>query len=144
MFQTNSILSDLEAMPIPIGTRAYVGQRAKNAYYDYVMEKFRHSGISQADLARRIGKGPGQVNRMLANPGNWTIETAAELLAGICAEELVPHSIPFANRAKRNISQVDHIHPDKSPHSTPPPFPLGSVTQSGAFVIDVRKLEVVQ
>lgn len=140
MFQPNSILSDLDAVPIPVGTRAYIGQRAKNAYYDYVMDKFRRSGISQADLARRMGKSPPQINRMLANPANWTIETAAELLAAICAEELLPHSAPFANRANRNVRQIDNIRLNSSPQ----PPPRQSETRGQAVVIGMKKLEAVQ
>ena len=109
MFRQNSILSELDGAVISIGTRTYIGQRAKNSFYDYVMTKFRHSNISKAELARRIGKGPAQINRMLATPGNWTIETIAELLAGMSAEELLPWSAPFTGRPKSNHRQEDDI-----------------------------------
>lgn len=102
MSQQISTFPDLDADMIPDGVLAYIGQRAKNAYYHYVMGKFRECGMSQAKLARRIGKSPAQMNRMLSSPGNWTIETSAVLLAGICGEEVTPASRPFAGRAARN------------------------------------------
>lgn len=111
MYRQNSIVSDLECLPIPLGTRAYIGQRARNNYYDFVMEKYRESKLSQAMLARRTGKHPAQINRMLANPSNWTIETVAILLAAICAEELIPSSTPFAGRARRNSNQATALQP---------------------------------
>lgn len=111
MYLANSILSDLDSDFIPIGARSYIGQRAKNEFYDYVMEKFRASGLTQADIARKIERNPGQINRMLAGPGNWTIETIAELLAAISAEELLPRSQPFKGRAKRNHRQHDMLPP---------------------------------
>jgi hypothetical protein len=110
MFQQNSILSELEADVISLGTRAYLAQRARDEFYSYVMDKYRYSDISKAQLARRIGKSPAQITRMLANPGNWTLETAALLLAGICGEELLPSSKPFVGRAKRNIEVSDIIN----------------------------------
>lgn len=114
MFQQNAILSDLDAYPIPLGVRAYIGQRAKNSFYDYVMDKFYASGLTQAQLARKIERNAGQINRMLAGPGNWTIETAAELIAAISGEELQPHSVSFKGRAKRNHRQQNMLR-DSAP-----------------------------
>lgn len=107
MYPQTSISSEISGGSISVATQAYLGRRAQNKYYDYVIEKFRQSGLTQAQLARRIGKGPDRVNRLLSNPGNWTIETVAVLLAGVCGEELLPYSTPFAGRPKRNRKQCD-------------------------------------
>jgi hypothetical protein len=104
MFQQTSIYSDLIGEVIPLGTRVYLGQRAKNTFYNFVMSRFREADMTQAKLAKRIGKSPAQMNRMLASPGNWTIETIAVLLAGISAEEILPQSRSFSGRPKRNGS----------------------------------------
>lgn len=85
---------DIETAPRD-GTRAYIGQRAKNAFYDYVMKKFYEADLTQAQLAERIGQSPNYVDRLLSSPRDWTIETIAVLLAAICAEELLPNSAPF-------------------------------------------------
>ena len=63
--------------------------------------------MTKAELARRIGKNPDRVNHMLAFPGNWTIQTIAELLAAVGDEEFVPNAIPLKGRAARNMAQDD-------------------------------------
>jgi hypothetical protein len=51
--------------------------------YEEVLAAFREAAISQATLAKRLGKRPEQISRLLSGPGNWTIDTAAELLFAI-------------------------------------------------------------
>lgn len=89
------------------GTLAYLAGRARANCYDYVMRRFGRSGLSQAELARRIGKDPAQVNRMLSTSGNWTIGTIAELLAAISEEEFIPSSQTLRGRIPRNFTQAD-------------------------------------
>lgn len=108
MSQKISMLSELAGDgKLSPGTLAYLGQRARNNYYNYVMSKFRESGITKAALARRMGKGQDRINRLLSSPGNWTIDTVAELIAAICAEELIAKSLPILDRPARNHSQAD-------------------------------------
>lgn len=133
MYQTSSLLSDLSQTPIPAGTQAYVTQRAKNAFYDYVLERFLVSGISRSDLARRLGKEPARVTRLLSNPGNWTIETISELLAAISAEELIPASEKFAGRPRKNSTQRDLLFDDETNH---PSFPPKSEVERGVNLVD--------
>lgn len=110
MSQNTILLSELRgADRLSPGVLAYLGERARNRYYDFVIKRFRRSGITKADLARRIGKGQDRVNKLLNSPGNWTIDTIAELLAGIGAEELLPHSAPLLGRPERNLTQSDLI-----------------------------------
>jgi hypothetical protein len=90
-------------------TLAYLARRAQNNCYDFVMKRFLASGLTKADLARRVGKGPDGINKTLASPANWTIRTVAELLAGISEEEFVPTAMKLAGRAPRNITQADLI-----------------------------------
>jgi len=77
--------------------------------YSFVVEKFleqeRNSGLTKAALARRLGKSPDRISRLLGAPGNWTIETVSELLLGIAGEELIPHSKPVEGRTPVNIDQ---------------------------------------
>lgn len=138
MYQQTSISSEIESGPFSVATQAYLGRRAQNKYYDYVMTRFRQSGMTQADLARRIGKGTDRVNRLLANPGNWTVETAAVLLAGICGEELLPHSLPFAGRAKRNMRQFDIAEISPSPKKLKDFYLYNSQVQGSAKIIELR------
>jgi hypothetical protein len=122
MYQVTSVLSELEgSAPLSVRTRAYVGQRARNAFHDYVIRKFKESDMTKAELARRLQKGQDRINRLLNSPGNWTIDTVAELLAGISAEELLPNSATFLRRPPRNYNQTDNWELTKSPTPLPPP-----------------------
>jgi hypothetical protein len=68
-------------------TFAYMNARARRRAYNLVMKEFKKSGITKAELARRLGKGADRVSKMLAGPGNWTIATVSELLFAICGAE---------------------------------------------------------
>lgn len=101
-----SFLSEIEnGEPIPVGKLSYLRERTRNLLYDFIVRKFieaEKQGLTQAELARRIGKRPEVVNRMLGSPGNWRIDTISDLLVGISAEELEPKSVSLLNRARRN------------------------------------------
>ena len=87
---------------VPIGTFGYFQGRNKRHAYDIVMDEFEQSGLSQAELARRLGKGTDQVCRMLAGPGNWTLDTFSDLLFAISgAAPVYSRDYPL-NRPKRN------------------------------------------
>lgn len=96
---------------------AYLSERARNTCYDYVLDRFFRSGMTKAELARRIGKTPDQINHMLASPGNWTIKTMAELLAAIADEEFIPKSRLLRGRAPQNMAQED-LQPPQSANET--------------------------
>ncbi|MFN4274870.1 MAG: hypothetical protein ACK4FJ_01115 [Ferrovibrio sp.] len=103
-----SFLSEIQVGdPIPEHKLAYLRQRTKNRFYEYVLKKFltaQANGLSQAELARRINKRPDVLNRLLGAPGNWTFETLSDLLVGICAEEVDPASSSLLNRPSRNLN----------------------------------------
>lgn len=109
--QNASLLSELVGdSPISEMYLAFLAERARNSYYDFVVRKFleaEKTGLTQADLARKIRIEPPQLSRILGAPGNWTIATIAKLLAGICAEELQPSSRSFLNRPHGNYTQAD-------------------------------------
>lgn len=74
------------------GTRAYFQARTRNRLYDLAMTKFRErrdsEGLTQADVARRMGKRPEVVNRIFSGPGNWRADTLSDLLLAIAGEEI--------------------------------------------------------
>lgn len=72
---------------VPTTAFAYLRSRAKRHAYDLVMREFKRSGITKAELARRLGKSPAEVSRMLGGPANWTIQTVSDLLFAISAGE---------------------------------------------------------
>jgi hypothetical protein len=74
---------------VPAGTLAYFQARHRGRVYDTVIDEFLRSGISQATLARRMGKKPEQINRLLGAPGNWTLDTVSDLMFAISGAEPV-------------------------------------------------------
>ena len=74
---------------IPNVTLAYFQARHRSRIYEAILREFLKSGITQASLARRMGKRPEQVNRMLGAPGNWTLDTVSDLLFAISGAEPV-------------------------------------------------------
>lgn len=81
--QTTELCEPLGTAKISTGTLAYVCARHRQRQYDLVIKQFKKSGMTQADLARRLGKSPEVISRLLARPGNWESDTFSELLFGI-------------------------------------------------------------
>lgn len=101
---------------IPEECIAYFEQRTLDEFYDFVMSEFRASkestGLTKATLAKRIGRGPEQVNRLLAYPGNWTIHTVVRLLLGIAGKEAILNSSSIFNRPPSNMRMEDVLDDD--------------------------------
>lgn len=92
MFPVASSSNDHSAEKISSADLAYFQDRLRSRLYDLVLTEFenaREIGLTQAMLARRLGKRPEQINRWLSSPGNWTLETVSNLLIGISNSELM-------------------------------------------------------
>lgn len=85
--QTSSLYEPKMGEMVPLSTFGYFRARAQRRAYDMVIREFKKSGLTQSELAQRLGKGTDQVSRMLAGPGNWTIKTASDLLFAISGAE---------------------------------------------------------
>ncbi|HZY60032.1 MAG TPA: hypothetical protein VFE56_09725 [Candidatus Binataceae bacterium] len=85
-----SILTDLsEEEPISFEKLTYIRARARLRLHDFILHRFQiaqDQGINQATIARRLGKSPAQVSHQLGVPGNWTIDTVADLAAAMGGE----------------------------------------------------------
>jgi hypothetical protein len=94
---------------VPFHTYSYFRARAKRGAYEVAIREFQKSKLTKATLARRLGKGADRVSKMLAGPGNWTIDTLADLLFAISGG--VPTfgvSYPL-ERPPRNYRQPDWL-----------------------------------
>lgn len=99
---------------IPAGVLAYFQARNKNRVYELVLSEFVRSGISQATLARRLGKKPDVVCRWLGAPGNWTLDTVSDLLFAISgAEPEYSLSYPL-DRGSRNFRAPEWLNVTKA------------------------------
>ena len=115
--QRMSFLSEVvSGAPIPVNKRAYFQARLRNRLYDFVVTKFlereRNKELTRAELARRIGRKPESITRLLGAPGNWTLGTVSDLLLGINGEELEPASLSLLDRPSRNFAREDWIKED--------------------------------
>ena len=81
--QTIGLCEPSGSAKISAGTLGYVCARHRQRQYDLVIREFKKSGLTQADLARRLGKSREVISRLLARPGNWESDTFSELLFGI-------------------------------------------------------------
>lgn len=84
-----SVLSDPQSK-IPPEVLSYFRAWMKEKFHDLVLGEFvrrkRESPeLTQVEIARRLGRRPEQVHRWLAAPGNWTLDTASDLLLAISA-----------------------------------------------------------
>ena len=81
-------LSDLDRIPrIPAGTLAYLQQSSRNRLHALILKEFMRreaeGTLTRTELAHRIDRKKEQVSRWLGAPGNWTVDTASDLLAGM-------------------------------------------------------------
>ena len=63
--------------------------RLRDQMFDAVTALWRRrkaEGLTQKELAARIGRDPAWVSRNLAAPGNWTLRTAGELIQALDGE----------------------------------------------------------
>jgi transcriptional regulator with XRE-family HTH domain len=68
---------------ISAGTLAYINARTLMRAYTLVIKELKQSGMTQAQLAKRLGKAPEVISRMLNRPSNWELKTFSELLFAI-------------------------------------------------------------
>jgi|ERR1700677_400274 hypothetical protein len=113
MPRTSFLSEILDGSPIPPEKRAYFQERLRGRLFDLIMRRFieaaETSGLTQKGLAHRIGNRPDRVNRLLASPGNWTLDTLSDLLLGIASAELDIAIAPLADQPKRNSGRPDWL-----------------------------------
>jgi transcriptional regulator with XRE-family HTH domain len=98
--QTTTLSEPHGADKIPSWTLSYFRARLKQRVHSLLIREFKKSGLSQADLGRRLDKEPAQLSRLLSGPGNLTLDSVSDFLFAIGGGELglsVEH--PLAARA---------------------------------------------
>lgn len=73
--------------PIPVGTLGYFRARNRRKLHSLVLSEFEKSGITQAELCRRLRKEPAQISRLLGSPSNISVDTSSDLLFAISGAE---------------------------------------------------------
>jgi hypothetical protein len=108
--QATTMLSNpMGSERVPRGTFGYFQARNKYLAYSLVLDEFKKSGLSQADLARRLGKGTDIVCRLLSGPSNWTLDTFSDFLFAISgATPLYDKEYPL-NKPRRKQTEPDWL-----------------------------------
>ena len=88
------------------------------AYCRYFLTNSESRGINKAYIARRLGKRPEVVGRWLTAPGNWELDTLAELL-GSMGYEVEFHARPLRSPLRPN--RIHDLALTEATASTPRP-----------------------
>jgi hypothetical protein len=115
--------------PLEPAHLAYLHGRAQNKAHNCVLQVFmdeseaRH--INKAYIARRLTKRPEVISRWLTAPGNWTLDTLAELLGAMGYE------VEFRARSLRNPQFPNRVH-DMALDKWRAPAPRATIDDTGS------------
>jgi hypothetical protein len=118
--------------PISESKLVYLRTRLRARFFDFLMERFERAhdaGLNQAKLAKRIRKTPDLISRWLGAPGNLTLDSISDLIAGIDAEEVNFSGLSLLNRRAVNESHLDDAPPVPS---DPPEQRKGGASAAGS------------
>jgi hypothetical protein len=87
----------LDAAALTVGDFAYFRRRLRNRLYSLVITEFERSGITRAELARRMRRKPEIITRWLSGPGNYKLDTISDLFLAISASELSTDAVVRLN-----------------------------------------------
>lgn len=121
---------------VPDSTIAYFKTRNKLKAFTLVHKEFERSGITKADLAKRLGKGADRISHILAAPGNWTLDTVSELLFAISGAEPTYGLAYPLDKAPRNQRKPEWL---EAPPLKPVSMAVGAATgATGPTLVSVR------
>jgi hypothetical protein len=148
--QTGFLSEILAGGKVSEATLAYFRERLRNRIHQFILRQFQarqERGLTQADVARVLGRRPEQINRWLGTPGNWTLDTISDLMLAISKAELEFSEYPLENRGVRNYSGPGWIKPADDVAGSPPgiagEIPPVPRTQQFGFVPGVQNLTSV-
>ncbi len=106
---TSSMSKPTGSEKVPVGTLVYMRTRLRRRFHSLILKEFVESGLSQADLARRLGKKPELICRWLAAPANFRLGTLSDLLFAIKGGEIVDEMQYPLDQAARNVSLLEWL-----------------------------------
>jgi hypothetical protein len=121
--QKISLASELESqLPFSEKTKAYFRERIRNQIYNMVAQEYIRerdtNSLTQAQIARRLGRSAVQISRWLGAPGNWTLDTISDLLLAISGCELDAHCTKVRVASKRNYLGPAWLQPQNVRNDT--------------------------
>ena len=117
---------------LPGAQLGFVAGKLRNDLHAVVLREFKSSGLTQAELAKRLGKDKAWVSRTLGAPGNWTIDTAATLIFAINGSVLIVGSVDVDHPARSNFTKPAWLSSDLPP-------PPSTADGSGPVVMHIRQ-----
>ena len=90
------------------GDLSYICARNRQQAYNIVVSALKRSGLTQAELARRLGMGTDSMSRLLKMPQNWGLNTFSKLYYGSCGAALTfgpdyPHAETSSRYAEGSL-----------------------------------------
>lgn len=107
--QTSTLAEPSGEDRIPDGNLGYFTARNRRKIYSTVIKEFKDSGLSQIQLAKRLGKRPEVICRWLSGPGNWGLDTVSLLLFGIAGGELAYSVVHPLRQSPRNYKAPEWL-----------------------------------
>ncbi len=104
---------------IPAGVLEYFQTRNRMRLFTLVQHEFEESGITKAELADRLGKGADRISHLLGAPGNWTIDTASDLLFAISGAEIDYRVTHPLRRSPRNMTAPEWLYQEYQEYQAP-------------------------
>lgn len=98
------------------GIFGYLRTLNRQRAYDLVVREFKKSGLSGADLSRRMGRAPEVISRLLNRPGNWEADTFSDLMFAISGavpkyEAEYPLDRPKTSEASPVVTGTTNVFP---------------------------------
>src|SRR6516165_2816626 len=94
------------AAKLSLGTLDYMRRLNRQRAYELVRREFQRSGITEVELAGRLGKPQDAVAGLLNGPKNWDLDTVSDLLYAISGA--VPGYVatyPFSDPEQQSSDQ---------------------------------------
>jgi transcriptional regulator with XRE-family HTH domain len=114
----------------PRELEAFGFARARDVAFNAVRELWkrrRDQGMTQRDLAAKIGRDPAWISRKLQGPGNWTLRTIGAFVVALNGEiEIKIHDLDGASNHRMNYSGAYEEYPIDNP-------PAGAARQDGNY-----------
>ena len=131
---TSRLSKPFAGEPVPPTTLEYMRTRNRMRIFDLVHKEFKRSGITRLQLSKRMGRGLDRISHLLGAPGNWTLDTASDLLFAISGAEIRYELSYPLDKAPRNMTEPDWLNDERGRWSalgagsqiiSGPPVPAG-------------------
>ena len=106
-----SLLYELRRKPIPRATLAELEFQLQERIHSMILDAFNKSGLSQKELAERLGWDTARVSRCLGLTGNLTLKTISALLAAI--------GVDLDDPSYTSFDELEHVlRAEDNPHQS--------------------------